>query len=84
MKLLVMTEGKEVEVNFIVVNDFLPYIAIMGWPWIHVMEAVPSKLHQKIKFLFENGGGSNVRQPESSKTVPSSYHKPRDQAKGLG
>lgn len=30
-KLLVMTERKEVMVNFIVVNAFLPFTAILGW-----------------------------------------------------
>lgn len=32
IKLLVVTEGKEVIVNFIVVNTFSPYTAISGWP----------------------------------------------------
>ena len=55
IKLLVVTKGKEVEVNFIVVNAFLPYIAILGHPWIHIMGAVPLTLHQKIKFPTEDG-----------------------------
>ena len=50
-----MTEGKEVEVNFIVVNTFSLYTVILGRSWILVMEVAPSTLHQKIKFLFENG-----------------------------
>lgn len=44
-----------VEVNFIVVNAFSPYTAILGRPWIHAMEAVPLTLHQKIKFPTEDG-----------------------------
>ena len=32
IKLLVVIEGKEVMVNFIVVNAFSPYMAISGWP----------------------------------------------------
>ena len=55
IKLSVVIEGKEVEVNFIVVNAFSPYTAILGWPLIHAMGAVPSTLHQKIKFLTEDG-----------------------------
>ncbi|XP_075662993.1 uncharacterized protein LOC142632490 [Castanea sativa] len=55
IKLPVVTEGKEVEVNFIVVDAFSKYTAILGRPWIHVMGVVPSTLHQKIKFPFENG-----------------------------
>ena len=43
-------EGKEVMVNFIVVNSFSPYTVILGRPWIHVMGAVTSTLHVKVKF----------------------------------
>lgn len=50
IKLLVLTEGKEMEVNFIVVNAFSPYTAILGHPWIHAIRAVPSTLHQKIPY----------------------------------
>ena len=32
IKLLVVTKGKEVMENFIVVNAFSPYTAISGWP----------------------------------------------------
>ena len=54
IKLLVVIEGKEVEVNFIVVNAFSPYTAILGRPWIHAMGAISSTLHQKIKFPTED------------------------------
>lgn len=43
------------EVNFIVVNAFSPYIRILGQPWIHAMVAIPSTLHQKIKFPTMDG-----------------------------
>ena len=39
-----------VEVDFIVVDAFSPYIAIMGRPWLHSLGAVSSTLHQKIKY----------------------------------
>ena len=39
-----------VEVNFIVVDVFSPYTAIMGRPWLHSLEAVSSTLHQKVKY----------------------------------
>lgn len=55
IKLLVVIEGMEVEVNFIVVNAFSPYTAILGRPWIHAMGAVPLTLLQKIKFLTKDG-----------------------------
>lgn len=32
IKLLVVTKGKDVEVNFIVVNTYSPYTAILGRP----------------------------------------------------
>ena len=50
IKLLVVIEGKEVMVNFIVVNAFFIYTAILGQPWIYAMGKVPSTLHQRVKF----------------------------------
>ena len=38
-----------VEVDFIVVDVFSPYTAIMGKPWLHTLGAVSSTLHQKVK-----------------------------------
>ena len=55
ISLPIMTEGKKVMVNFIVVNAFFPYMAILGWPWIHTMGVVLSTLHMKIKFPIEDG-----------------------------
>ena len=55
IKLLVVIEGKEVRVNFIVVNVFSPYTEILWRPWIHVLGAIPSTLHQKVKFPIEDG-----------------------------
>ena len=51
----VMTKGKEVMVNFIVVNAFSPYTAILGRPWIHAMGVVPFTPHMKVKFPTEDG-----------------------------
>ena len=42
-----------VEVDFIVVDAFSPYMAIMGRPWLHSLGAVSSTLHQKVKYPFE-------------------------------
>ena len=39
-----------VEVDFIVVDVFSPYTAIMGRPWLHALGAVSSTLHQKVKY----------------------------------
>ena len=46
-----MQAGSEiVEVNFIVVDAYSPYTAIVARPWLHTLGAVSSTLHQKIKY----------------------------------
>ena len=48
---LPMQAGADVvEVDFIVVDAFSPYIAIMGKPWLHSLGAVSATLHQKVKY----------------------------------
>ena len=43
--------GSEVfEVDFIVVDTYSPYTAIMARPWLHAMGAVSSTLHLKVKY----------------------------------
>ena len=43
--------GSEVfEVDFIVVDTYSPYIAIMARPWFHAMGVVSSTLHLKVKY----------------------------------
>ena len=39
-----------VKVDFIVVDAFSLYTAIMGRPWLHTLGAVSSTLHQKVKY----------------------------------
>ena len=39
-----------VEVDFIVVEAFSSYTAIMGMPWLHSLGTVSSTLHQKVKY----------------------------------
>ncbi|XP_050254918.1 uncharacterized protein LOC126700773 [Quercus robur] len=39
-----------VEVDFIVVDVFSPYMTIMGRPWLHTLRTVSSTLHQKVKY----------------------------------
>ena len=46
----IQTDPKTVEVNFIVVDTYSPYTAIVGRPWLHTLEAVASSLHQRLKF----------------------------------
>ena len=56
------------EVNFIVVDSYSPYIAIVARPWLHALGAVSSTLHQKVKYPSEGqikkilGSQSVVRQ----------------------
>ena len=46
-----MQAGSEiVEVDFIVVDAYSPYTAIVARPWLHTLGAVSSTLHQKIKY----------------------------------
>ena len=42
-----------VEVDFIMVDAFSPYIAIVARPWLHTLGVVSSTLHQKIKYPSE-------------------------------
>ena len=50
IRLPIQTGLKIVEVNFIVVYTYSPYIAIVGRPWLHTLGAVASSLHHKVKF----------------------------------
>ncbi|XP_030945520.1 uncharacterized protein LOC115970008 [Quercus lobata] len=43
-----------VEVDFIVVDAYFPYMAIMGRPWLYALGAVSSTLHQKVKYLSDD------------------------------
>ena len=51
IRLPVQTDSNVVEMNFIVVDAYSPYTAIVAQPWLHALEAVPSTLHQKVKYL---------------------------------
>nr|XP_023918534.1 uncharacterized protein LOC112030083 [Quercus suber] len=50
IRLPVQTGSDVVEVDFIVVDAFSPYTAILGRPWLHALGAVSSTLHQKVKY----------------------------------
>ena len=53
IRLLVQTGLEIVEVDFIVVDTYSPYTAIVARPWLHTLGAVASTLHQKVKFPSE-------------------------------
>ena len=49
-----MQTGSEVvEVDFIVVDAYSSYTAIVARPWLHTLGAVSSTLHQKVKYPSE-------------------------------
>ena len=50
IRLPVQTGSETVEVDFIVVDAYSPYTAIVARPWLHTLGAVSSTLHQKIKY----------------------------------
>ena len=50
IRLPVQIGSDVVEVDFIVIDAFSLYTAIMGRPWLHSLGAVSSTLHQKVKY----------------------------------
>ena len=54
IRLLVQAGMNVVEVDFIFVDVFSPYTAIMGRPWLYTLGAISSTLHQKVK--YQSGG----------------------------
>ena len=85
IRLPIQTDLETVEVDFIVVDSYSPYIAIVAKPWLHALGAVSSTLHQKVKFPSEGlvkeilGSQSIARQcmvaaiPHKPKTMPSDF-----------
>ena len=53
IKLPIQTDSEIVEVDFIVVDSYSPYTAIVARPWLYTLGAVSSTLHQKVKYPFE-------------------------------
>ena len=52
VRLPLQTSLEVVEVDFIVVDAYSPYTAIVARPWLHTLGAVSSTLHQKVKYSF--------------------------------
>ena len=50
IRLPVQTGSEMVEVDFIVVDAYSPYTAIVARLWLHALGAISSTLHQKIKY----------------------------------
>ena len=68
IRLPVQTGSEVVEVDFIFVDAYSLYTAIVIRPWLHTLGAVSSTLHQKVKYPSEGqikeilGDQSMVRQ----------------------
>nr|XP_023879221.1 uncharacterized protein LOC111991654 [Quercus suber] len=65
IQLPVQTGSKIVEVDFVVVDVYSPYTAIVARPWLHTLGAVSSTLHQKVKYPSE-GRVCEIRGDQSS------------------
>ena len=50
IRLPVQAGSEVVEVDFIVVDAYSPYTAIIARPWLHTLGAVSLTLHQKVKY----------------------------------
>ena len=50
IRLLVQAGSEVVEVDFIVVDAYSPFTAIVARPWLHALGVVSSTLHQKVKY----------------------------------
>ena len=53
IRLPIQTDSEIVEVDFIVVDSYSPYTAIVARPWLYALGAVSSTLHQKVKYPSE-------------------------------
>ena len=54
IRLPMQTGSEVVEVDFIVMDAYSPYTAIVARPWLHTLGAVSSTLHQKVKYPSES------------------------------
>ena len=51
IRLPVQARSDVVEVDFIVVDAYSSYTAIVARPWLHALGAISSTLHLKVKYL---------------------------------
>ena len=54
-----------VKVDFIVVDAYSPYTAIVARPWLHALGVVSSTLHLKVKYQF----GDQIEELVGSQSV---------------
>ncbi|XP_075633523.1 uncharacterized protein LOC142605982 [Castanea sativa] len=60
IRLPMQVGDEEVQVNFIVVKAYSLYMAIIARPWLHVIGAVSSTLHLKVKYPTQGRVGELV------------------------
>ena len=53
IRLPIQINSNVMEVDFIVVNAYSPYTAIVARPWLHALGVISSTLHQKVKYPSE-------------------------------
>ena len=54
IRLPMQANSKVVEMDFIVVDAYSPYMAIVARPWLHALWAISSTLHLKVKYPSED------------------------------
>ena len=57
IKLLVQMAKEVVNADFIMVEAYSPYMAILARPWLHALGVVSSTLHVEFKYPTEGGVG---------------------------
>ncbi|XP_030970688.1 uncharacterized protein LOC115991081 [Quercus lobata] len=50
IRIPVQAGSEVVEVDFIIVDIYSPYMAIVTRPWLHTLGVISSTLHQKVKY----------------------------------
>ncbi|XP_050248157.1 uncharacterized protein LOC126695439 [Quercus robur] len=55
IRLPIQAGTEVVKVNFILVDAYSPYTAIVGRPWLHALRAVSLTLHLKVKYPVGDG-----------------------------
>ena len=50
IRLPIQTDSEVMKVDFIVVDSYSPYTAIVARPWLHALGVVSSTLNQKVKY----------------------------------
>lgn len=60
IRLPVQTRDEVIEVEFIMVDAYSPYIDILARPWLHAMGTVSSTLYMKVKYPTKGQVGELV------------------------